>query len=1448
VRRIRRLVVNLLRALVILLAAALALFGAAVAVVETDWAKDQIRKLIVRQANQYLDAALQIGRLDGSLFRGIELSDITLSRDGRSIVSIDEVALRYSLRDLWPSGVVIHSIHLTRPRIRAARQADGRWDLATLVRREARAEQRTGPGRAISIEQIEIVDGAVALADELSFGAAHVPTSFTTLNASMAFEYVPVRWQLVFKSMSWTGSRPDLTISQLTGGLGHGARGWSFDRLRVDTPRSAFTLDGRIEQGDRPTLLDLTVRADRFAFQEWSGIIHGLKDISVAARFDATLRGPLNSLDTVFRLTGTGGSVTGRLLLDTRVPGWHGAGSVDVARIDLARWLNKADRPSEITGRVGFDLDFDFGGRFPRGLYSFNGPHAMYMNYAADRVSARGHITADEVVIENASAFAYESDVKASAGTIGIGEPFPFRFQGTVRAVDLRRVPASIPVPHVESSLTFMYDVTGRFRDPYLAGHASFEASTFAGMTIESGATGAIDTSATPLRFAGEGAVAGLAPNRLGRELDVRWMQDPRYAGDVSGRFQVQGAGTDRTSLALTAGGHIQQARLFRGTLSDADVSLNIDRGTLAASFNGRFSGIDPSAALGDPRVAASATGTADVTGTVRDLLVRAPSLADYAIDGTVTLDRSTVHGIDLLSARFDGALRDQLLTIRDVTASGPAIDVTGKGLVPLSDSGPVDFSYVVRQADLARLESVLGRTVTGMASTSGHLTGPRGNLRATGDGTISQFNGYGINALAVTGNYDVSALPETPGRTTTVTGSASFVKLFGQTIEHASGTVTVEAGDQVAFSLRVSHESGRTGELQGRVRVDVESRALDVQDLTVAIGRAPWHLEQTGARMRATWDARGFEIDPIAFLGGPKGEERLGIAGSWRRDGTGALTVKAQHVFLETIGGAFDRPGRYGGLLDLDARVTGAGPAPVVTGFATITNGRVERITYDKLEARITYSDDIFDVEGRLDQSPGVWLTAAGRVPRAIFDRALPDRPIDVEVRSSSIDLGLIEGLTTAVRNVSGRAQIDMRATGMSRSPVFSGGIDMIDGGAVVAATGSRYSNARASIKIDREVLTIESFHLEDRAGHALDLHGSLGTPRLTLGDLHVDATASGFEVIRNELGRVNVDAKLSFSGPVKSPSATGDITIGGDTVNVDEIVSRTLYRPYATVETPIGAEAPAARNMWDSVSLDLSVHVPQTLKLTGSNIQISPDTPLGLGDINLRSGGDLYLYKEPGQPLYTNGSLYRISGTYRFQGRRFQIDESNSSINFQGDVGNPELYVTVTRIISGVETRVTVTGELRQPELHLASNPPLAETDILSLIVFNASPNDLNAAQRQELVVRAGALAAGFLAAPLISGIEREIGLDVLEIEPAGTYGTGAKLTVGNELAPGLVARFSREFGPEPYDEATIEYYLSRILRLRATFSDAQTLSARSPFRRVERAGIDLLLYFSF
>ena len=413
----------------------------------------------------------------------------------------------------------------------------------------------------------------------------------------------------MFDHASWVGHAPELTVTELSGSMGRGAEGWFFDTFAVRTPRSAFTFGGKVVIGDRPTVLDLSVHASPFAFQEWSGMVTGLKNIAVEANFDTTLKGPLTALDTRIKLGGTGGSVDGQLTLNTRVPGWHGTGAVDVAEINLARWLNRPDRPSEITGHLVFDLDLDLGKRFPRGTYDFNGRHAMYMNYAADDLRAKGRLVVGEALIDQLSAVAYGARITSTSGAIGLDSPYPYRFQGSMAELDLRLVPETVPVPRVESVLALDYDVIGSFSRPFITGTARFGPSTFLGASIGDGMVGTIDTAVTPIHYTGDGEISGVDLNRFGEALDVAWLRDPRYAGTIAGRFRVDAAGSELATLALTAGGRFSRGDLFRGVITDADVSLDISNGTLASSFKGRFDGIDPAVAFADPRLTASLTG-----------------------------------------------------------------------------------------------------------------------------------------------------------------------------------------------------------------------------------------------------------------------------------------------------------------------------------------------------------------------------------------------------------------------------------------------------------------------------------------------------------------------------------------------------------------------------------------------------------------------------------------------------------------------------------------------------------------------------------------------------------------------------------------------------------------------------------------------------------------------
>lgn len=1428
--------------------ALLLLAAAGMMILETGWAKRQLRGPISRLANNYLTATLSIGRLDGSFFRGLQLGDVQLARDGETIVSIDEIDVSYSLRELLEGGTLVRRIRLTRPVINARRMPDGRWNLAALVKTDARQGEQRGPRRALHFPAIEVVDGTVSLDEPLAFGIARLPAEYRNLDLRMAFDYEPVTWRLTFSSASWIGTAPDLTVNDLSGSITSTPDALSFAGLTVDTPRSHVVVDGRLDRRVSPSVLALTVAADRFVFQEWAGIVSPVANIAVDAAFTATLEGPPRQLNTALQLTSSHGGIDGAFTIDTTEPGWRTAGDVRLQRFNLAPWFNQAAGVSDITGRVIFDVRMPPGASFPRGTYAFDGSHARYAGYEADDVVARGAITPTEVRIAAGTATAYGANVRLDSGTIGIGAPFPFAFAGVANGVDLRQLPPAVPVPHVESTLRLAFDVSGRFRDGFLKGTALFRESEFLGAAIGEGTTGAIDTSAQPFTYAGEGDLRNVDLHRMGVGLGLAWLQEPRYAGTLDGHFCVEGAGADVATLRLDGGGHLDRADLFDGRLSDAEVGIQLAGGSLTASYDGQLRGVNPARALDDSRYTAELNGHGRAAITVRDLLVRPPSLADYTVDAELTLAASTVRSIALDRGEFTGSLSNGALQVTRVVAVGPGIDASGSGVVEFDGGGSSRFDYDIARADLDRLQSLIGRPVAGELVTRGQLTGPLSASRLVGSGTLARFDMSGVKALSASLKYDATVPLDDPARAAvSADGTLSFVEAFGQEFTEIAGTASFDDGDASA-DLRLVRADTLAGSVTGTFGLDLERRAIEMRTLALTIDRSAWRLPEGAPPPRLTWSDRGVTIERLELTDKDSGLQRITVDGSWFPAGGGNAHIVARGVSLDAFSGSPDGPGRYGGTLELDAILEGSREQPIVTGQISVVDGRVWRTPFEKLAGHVDYAGDDLVIDLRLDQGPGVWLTAEGRVPADILTAGTAStRSMRLQLQSSTIALGLIEGVTDVVRDASGQLEMDFSVIGTPKDPHFDGRVEIANAAFLVNASGSRYRNGRMVLELGADRVVVQTFHIEDQGGHALELSGALGTHELRVGDLEVTVRARGFEILRNEFGRMDIDADLNLQGQFESPRLDGRVTVTRGELAVDAILDRTLFRPYATVAALApSADAIVALNPWDRVGIGIELHVPNTLRMVGDNIQVSPGTPLGLGAINLRALGDLYLYKDPAQPLYVTGSLDSVTGTYAFQGRRFDLDPS-SSINFRGDF-NPELYVTVSREISGVDTRVTIAGLLSEPALRLSSTPPLDQSDILSLIVFNTSTNELSAVQQQQLAVRAGTIAAGFLAAPILTAIERSLGLDTLEITPNSDPSGGTRFTIGNEIAPGLVARFSRQFGEAEYDEATIEYYLSRIFRIRATFSDANSLGTRSPFRRVERAGIDFLIFFSY
>src|SRR2546427_1701622 len=150
---------RLLHVMIVVLTLIVGATAAAVIVMQTAWFKNWLRVYIEREANQYLNGQMSIGRLGGNLFYGIELENIGVSLDGTQVVAVKDLGLDYSVFELISKGLSVDNIRLNKPVIYLRRDGDT-WSISRLIKRERQEANRQGPARPISIAGIGVSNGA----------------------------------------------------------------------------------------------------------------------------------------------------------------------------------------------------------------------------------------------------------------------------------------------------------------------------------------------------------------------------------------------------------------------------------------------------------------------------------------------------------------------------------------------------------------------------------------------------------------------------------------------------------------------------------------------------------------------------------------------------------------------------------------------------------------------------------------------------------------------------------------------------------------------------------------------------------------------------------------------------------------------------------------------------------------------------------------------------------------------------------------------------------------------------------------------------------------------------------------------------------------------------------------------------------------------------------------
>ena len=1434
----------------------------AVIVTQTAWFKEWLRGFIVHQAADYVNGQLSIGKLDGNLFFGVALGDVDVTVDGEKVVDVDDISLDYNAFTFVRGDVVLDEIRLTRPVLHLERNAEG-WNLAHLIKARTPDPDRPKNRRTLEIGQIAISDGTLFVEKgAVGTSGVDVPARIEKLDATVGVRSNEDELTVDIERVSLRGAEPNIGINGMSGVIRRTLNEIAFENVSIRTEESVLRVNGRVQniEGALQTV-DVTASSDKLALNELAKLFPALRGYQLQPAFEVAARGPVDRMAIDLSLRDERlGDVKADLTLDAALPVRRASGTAHVERLNV-RALTRGGNPrlaSSITGDTRFDLVLPEQGRPVSGSYAADIDHVRIAGYEARRVVGNGRIDGTTIRV-NARGNAYGGHATAT-GTVRAAAPLALDLRGRASGVNLRNLPAAVNAPPATSDLQFAYTVSGR--GGRFSGEVELDRSTVAGAAIAQGSTGTFSVGAGAPTYTAKGQVSGLDVQRVGREFGIEAIATDRYRSVVNGSFDVTGSGGGRYPLALDVSGTLVDSQLFEASFPRMDVTTSLGDGNIRVRTAGTFAKLNPAVVTGDSRAEGALSGSIDAETTIRGY---AAGITIDSVDttGHVELERSTLGKLTIDSAVVDGSSAGREGHLKQLQVTGADLNVTGQGTIALNESGSSNLTFHADTASLERIGEIVGQEMKGGAVVDAVVTGNARALKASGTLTGSNIGRGDNEALSVKSTFTATMPDLEPARAQVQASStATFLEIGGQKINELTADTTYSQS-RLEFK-GVAKEGRRELAAGGSLLLHPDHQEIHVDSLALRSEQIEWRTpEGTSATVR--YGSNRVEVKGLQLVNADQRISADGVIAGI--DST--LQVRAENVDVAQLDTLLLGDGRIAGRFTGDAAVSGSVKAPNVTSKFTLSQGAFRNFTFEALTGTVDYTQSGVAMDVRLQQTPAAWITAQGVAPVTLFratppgvdghDETRAGGVLDVQITSSPIDLGIIQGFTPYVTNVTGTLQANIRLTGSGYDPHAEGAVEITGGAFQIPELGTAYTGLDTRIDLQPDVVTVREFKILDSRGFPMTIGGTLAVHERQVGAVDINVESQAFEIIDNRIADLKLDSRLKLTGDLRQPRLAGTVDVENATIHVAVLLEQLTSNPYATeAETglvgadeaaratpPTGEPAAKAPSLFDALDLDVTVTVPDNMVLRGNDLRPA-NAPIDIGDMNTTVGGTIRARKTPGAELQVIGDVNTVRGSYSFQGRRFEILR-DGHIRFDGgDELNPAIDIRARRLISGVETFVRVQGTAKQPELSFSSNPPLDQADILSLIVFNQPINELGEGQQVSLTERATALAGGYLATGLSRSISNALELDEFEIQ-AGEGGFGPTLSVGEQVGEHLFFRVRQGFGDAQATELILEYQLEEYLRVQANVAETSG-TQRVTFRRIERAGLDLLFFFSY
>lgn len=1358
---------------------------------QTGLFREQVRKILVEEANKNLNAQVQIGELRGNFFSHIAIDNIQISQDDADLIMVNNVEISYNLWNLLNREIYLKSVTLDIENLHLTETATGEWNILNLVDSPVEVEKDADDLEKTAFPWSFVLSEFDLQLNEISIQAyepqSGYPTYIRDLKLRAAVKFSD-KSTLDITQFSFGSDLIDL--KNLRANITMSDDIVEITNLNLKTIQSDITVSGQVALTELPSA-DINIEAQPLALSEIADILD--LDLQGMPHMDIALAYRDDDLDFEIDITENIQSIglKGRVSDLTEKPAY--SLSARTNNLNLGYWLND----DTLLSSLNSTLDLEGEGTDWEQLFTkvnLRLDNSTFGQHSIDQLNLNGTKTTDAADMK--------LDLTGDFGALHTSLMLTDLFEQVNYQIDLAL--SEVNLAAVLQNDDFQSDLN---------------------LTASAEGSG-VDMDALDVRLSIDAVPSSFGDYRLDNLICRLQFRDEQ--------LYLEHLMLDSDELTVLASGE--------GTLEEYTVEYDITLGDLSSL---------PLIALPLSGENIQLTGTVEsIEGdhfVKNELLIskirfenmfvpRIESHLEASIEkGIVDLDLGmnmenpivddfAVGDIDLHAII---ALENMYYQITKLDISNKNIDLNLTGSGDLEQEHNLLLSSVIHTIDdLPWLQdlSLAGRWNANFRGTPDNF-----DLTADFDFANMRYADIEINKLSV----DTSI--EKHGDKITGDIIAQLSQIVSNDIELDKVELKGNLEEDYAeVEVTVNQQNSRF-DFAGGYNFK-ESPKIHLNKLDITVADIAWQLKKSPVYIDV--DDNFICVDSL-YLASP--DQFIFLDGRLDLEGENDFTLRMDGVDFALLDEvlAIDFP--YGGIIALNVDLSGRFDVPQFEILCKLTDGSYQNILINDLLLETSYRDEIIQLSmiGNLKGRQRLSVQADLPISLDFSSEEIykqTDEQLYADIEISDIKLDDIAELLDY--DIAGDLNLQLALRNKWEDLEMTGILALSDGNFRYPELGINYSDIQMEIIADETKNIHVSSQIRARRGE-MNIAGAVRLEDMVnfgIDHFNITLKANRFQLLDDRNLRVSMDADLLLEGTIENPRYSGSVTLPNSRINLEafdrfrqeeEIYKPMLLREPSRTDLVSIPETKRADfsmpTVMENLEGTLSIYIPGNNWLRG----LGADLELG-GEIDVvKTGKDFELF----------GSVRIIRGNYEFYGRRFDLRGGNILFTGGAEI-EPIFDLVATHIFRDIEgkrqvLRLELTGTASDPVFQFYLGKELiTEADAVSYLIFRRNTQQLTQGEKAQLDEESdnmgmlGSMLLGQITDRLTNSLRRNLQLDVIEFSGDQNW-RNATIIVGKYISDRLFLNYERQIALKESQNLdpqriSLEYEINRYLFLQATSGD--------------------------